>query len=129
MNNFRTRAAEYVRMSTEHQKYSNENQRDVIREYAEKHNMDIVRSYADDGKAVCALRGVMHLNGLLKMLIKATLILIIFLFMTLADGVVFRMLMRVPIMNTSVNKQDSLSSIVRNSLKTMVVPLRILLKM
>ena len=44
------RAAQYVRMSTEHQKYSTENQRDVIREYAETHSMNIVRTYADDGK-------------------------------------------------------------------------------
>ena len=37
------RAAEYVRMSTEHQKYSTENQSDAIREYAERHGMEIVR--------------------------------------------------------------------------------------
>ena len=30
------RAAQYVRMSTEHQQYSTENQADVIREYAAK---------------------------------------------------------------------------------------------
>ena len=29
------RAAQYVRMSTEHQQYSTQNQRDKIREYAE----------------------------------------------------------------------------------------------
>ena len=45
------RAAQYVRMSTEHQKYSTENQRDMIQEYAETHGMSIVRTYADDGKS------------------------------------------------------------------------------
>ncbi|MFC1535263.1 recombinase family protein [Thermodesulfobacteriota bacterium] len=45
------KAAQYVRMSTEHQQYSNENQCDVIREYAEKRNMKIVRTYADEGKS------------------------------------------------------------------------------
>ena len=37
------RAAEYVRMSTEHQQYSTENQSDVIRDYATAHGMEIVR--------------------------------------------------------------------------------------
>ena len=40
-------AAEYVRMSTEHQKYSIANQSDEIRSYAAKHGMTIVRTYAD----------------------------------------------------------------------------------
>jgi len=38
----RSRAAEYVRMSTEHQQYSPENQLDIIRQYAADHNMEIV---------------------------------------------------------------------------------------
>lgn len=50
-------AAEYVRMSTEHQQYSTENQSDVIQEYARKHNMEIVRTYADEGKSGLKLQG------------------------------------------------------------------------
>jgi len=50
-------AAIYVRMSTEHQKYSTENQRDLIDEYAVKNNMEIVRDYADDGKSGLKLAG------------------------------------------------------------------------
>ncbi|WP_321166227.1 recombinase family protein [Ensifer adhaerens] len=42
-------AAQYLRMSTEHQKYSTENQADAIREYAARNNIDIVRTYADEG--------------------------------------------------------------------------------
>jgi len=45
------RAAQYVRMSTEHQQYSTENQADVIREWAAKHGDKVVRTYADDGKS------------------------------------------------------------------------------
>src|SRR5262245_52722212 len=41
------RAAEYVRMSTEHQQYSTENQKDVIREWAEKRGFVITRTYED----------------------------------------------------------------------------------
>lgn len=46
-----TLAAEYVRMSTEHQKYSTENQSDCIRRYAEQRGLKIVRTYADHGKS------------------------------------------------------------------------------
>ena len=43
------RAAEYVRMSTDHQKYSTANQSDTIRTYAAARGMTIVRSYVDEG--------------------------------------------------------------------------------
>lgn len=51
------RAAEYVRMSTEHQQYSTENQQDVIREYAESRGMQIVRTYTDAGKSGLRIDG------------------------------------------------------------------------
>ena len=47
----RSKVAQYVRMSTEHQQYSPENQSDVIRLYAESHNMEIVQTYADHGRS------------------------------------------------------------------------------
>ena len=37
------RAAQYVRMSTEHQQYSTQNQSDKIREYAVKRGIEIVK--------------------------------------------------------------------------------------
>ena len=51
------RAAMYVRMSTDHQKYSTENQADTIREYAAKRGMEIVRRYADEGKSGLKIDG------------------------------------------------------------------------
>lgn len=51
------RAAEYVRMSTEHQKYSTENQGVAIRDYAERHHMEIVRTYSDAGKSGLRIEG------------------------------------------------------------------------
>src|ERR1700761_7427147 len=45
------RAAQYVRMSTDHQRYSTENQGDAIAAYAAIHNMEIVATYADEGKS------------------------------------------------------------------------------
>lgn len=51
------RAVEYVRMSTEHQQYSTENQRDVISQYAERRGMVIVRTYTDSGKSGLRIDG------------------------------------------------------------------------
>jgi len=42
----RLRAAEYVRMSTEHQQYSTENQGDKIREYAARRGIEIIKACA-----------------------------------------------------------------------------------
>ena len=60
------RAAEYVRMSTEHQQYSTENQADVIREYAAARGFQIVRTYTDDGKSGLRLDGREGLKRLLS---------------------------------------------------------------
>jgi DNA invertase Pin-like site-specific DNA recombinase len=51
------RAVEYVRMSTEHQQYSTENQREVIRKYAEQRGMVIMRTYTDAGKSGLRIDG------------------------------------------------------------------------
>jgi len=51
------RAAQYVRMSTDHQRYSTENQAEAIAEYAQRHGMEIVRTYADEGKSGLSIEG------------------------------------------------------------------------
>jgi len=45
------KAAQYVRMSTEHQQYSTENQEEAIAKYAKARGYEIVRTYADEGKS------------------------------------------------------------------------------
>ncbi|MFI5299482.1 MAG: recombinase family protein [Polyangiales bacterium] len=60
------RAAQYVRMSTEHQQYSTENQSDAIREYAHKRGMEIVRTFADAGKSGLRLDGRDALKDLIN---------------------------------------------------------------
>lgn len=60
------RAAEYVRMSTEHQQYSTENQADKIREYAARRGIEIVRTYADEGKSGLRIDGRLALQRLIK---------------------------------------------------------------
>ncbi len=64
--NLPKRAAIYVRMSTEHQQYSIDNQSDVLREYAASHNMEIVRSYVDEGKSGLSLGGRDALQRLIQ---------------------------------------------------------------
>jgi DNA invertase Pin-like site-specific DNA recombinase len=60
------RAAEYVRMSAEHQQYSTLNQADVIREYAERRGFEIVKTYADEGKSGLNVAGRESLRRLLS---------------------------------------------------------------
>lgn len=50
-------AAMYIRMSTEHQKYSPENQAAAIREYAECNNYEIIKTYTDGGKSGLNIAG------------------------------------------------------------------------
>lgn len=58
-------AAQYVRMSTEHQQYSTENQRDAIAEYAKARGYEIVKTYADDGKSGLRIEGRASLQQML----------------------------------------------------------------
>lgn len=45
-------AVAYVRMSTDHQKYSTQNQLDVIRKYASARGLQILRVFEDSGQTV-----------------------------------------------------------------------------
>jgi DNA invertase Pin-like site-specific DNA recombinase len=54
------RAAQYVRMSTEHQQYSTENQMDTVRRFAEARRMEIVRTYSDAARSVSEYSTARH---------------------------------------------------------------------
>jgi DNA invertase Pin-like site-specific DNA recombinase len=60
------RAAQYVRMSTDHQKYSTQNQAEVIAAYAARRHLSIVRTYADEGRSGLRLDGRDALQGLIE---------------------------------------------------------------
>jgi DNA invertase Pin-like site-specific DNA recombinase len=60
------RAAQYVRMSTEHQQYSTANQSAAIARYAKAHGLEIVRSYADSGRSGLDLAGRKGLQELIR---------------------------------------------------------------
>jgi len=60
------RGAQYVRMSTEHQQYSTQNQADKILEYARSRGIEIVRTYADEGKSGLSIGGRNALQQLIS---------------------------------------------------------------
>ena len=66
-NHKQVRAAQYVRMSTERQCYSTENQLGAIAQYARHQGMVIVRTFADEGKSGLSLDRRAGLLSLLSM--------------------------------------------------------------
>jgi len=58
--------AEYVRMSTDHQRYSTANQAAAIRAYATSHGMRIVKTFMDEGKSGLDMEGRDGLRDLLR---------------------------------------------------------------
>lgn len=61
-----TKVAQYVRMSTEHQKYSTDNQSARIREYAAAHQMEIIKTFSDEGKSGLRIEGRNALKKLIS---------------------------------------------------------------
>ncbi|GMO16327.1 recombinase family protein [Bradyrhizobium sp. TM233] len=59
------RAAQYVRMSTDRQQYSIQNQAAVIAAYAHAHNFTLVRTYKDEGESGLLIK---NRTGLLQLL-------------------------------------------------------------
>ena len=62
----RVPAAQYIRMSTEHQQYSTENQAKAITEYARQRGYDVVKTYADGGKSGLTIAGRDSLRQLIQ---------------------------------------------------------------
>lgn len=64
--NVRRIAAQYVRMSTEHQRYSTENQADAILQYADERGYRIIQTYSDAGKSGLRIQGRAGLTRLIQ---------------------------------------------------------------
>lgn len=62
----RRRAAQYVRMSTEHQRYSTANQAEAIKRYADERGYQIIRTYSDAGKSGLRIQGRAGLTQLIE---------------------------------------------------------------
>jgi DNA invertase Pin-like site-specific DNA recombinase len=65
-------AAQYLRMSTEHQQYSLENQSLAIQKYAESHSFEVVHTYSDAAKSGLVLRRRVGLQQLLREVVAGT---------------------------------------------------------
>src|SRR6476660_4279981 len=65
-------AAQYLRVSTEHQQYSLENQSSTIREYAESHGFEGVLTYSDAAKSGLVLSHRVGLRRLLRDVVAGT---------------------------------------------------------
>ena len=65
-------AAQYLRMSTEHQQYSLENQSMEIQKYAESHSFEVIRTYSDAAKSGLVLRRRAGLQQLLQDVVAGT---------------------------------------------------------
>ena len=66
MTNLLIPAAQYLRMSTEHQQYSIDNQARAILQYANTHNFVVVSSYSDSAKSGLLLKNRSGLRQLLR---------------------------------------------------------------
>ena len=61
----RRKAAIYIRMSTDNQKYSPENQEAAMRDYASRHSIDHVKTYTDGGRSGLNFSGRSALQNLI----------------------------------------------------------------
>jgi DNA invertase Pin-like site-specific DNA recombinase len=66
VNDLRVPAAQYLRMSTEHQQYSLENQSVAIQLYAESHGFEVIQTYSDAAKSGLVLKYRAGLRQLLQ---------------------------------------------------------------
>jgi hypothetical protein len=56
-NDLQIPVAQYLRMSTEHQQFSIDNQAQVIGRYAENHGFSVVHTYSDSARSGLVLKG------------------------------------------------------------------------
>jgi DNA invertase Pin-like site-specific DNA recombinase len=71
-DSLRIPAAQYLRMSTEHQQYSLENQSTAIQNYAEVCGFEVVRTYSDAAKSGLVLKHRTGLRQLLQDVVSGT---------------------------------------------------------
>lgn len=71
MNQSLVPAAQYLRMSTDHQQYSLDNQADAISRYAEAHGFVVVRTFSDEARSGLSIKRRSGLKQLLKETVEA----------------------------------------------------------
>jgi len=64
--NVKSFAAQYLRMSTEHQQYSLDNQSAAITDYAKRNDFEIIQSYSDEARSGLTIAGRPGLRALIE---------------------------------------------------------------
>ena len=113
-----TRAAMYVRMSTEHQQYSTKNQADAIEKYAAQQNLTIVKRFVDSGKSGLTLSHRAALRDLLLEVQGGGAEFGVILVYDVSRWGDFRTRTKAPTTNMHANEQTSGCTIAQNNLKT-----------
>jgi hypothetical protein len=118
-------AATYVRMSTDHQQYSVENQMRAIEDYASRHQFSIVKRFADYGRSGVRLTGRAALSRLLCEVEDGRQNFTTFSSTTLADGADSKILMKAHTTNTSARRLVFECTTARNLSITTAVSIRL----
>src|SRR4051812_45000246 len=113
------RAAQYVRMSTELQRYSIQNQAAAIAAYAQQRNLTIVRTYVDEGRSGVRINGRAGLIELIEDVQAGKAASITSWSTTSVDGDASRTSTRVRITSLSVSETASRLPTALNSSTTM----------
>ena len=92
-------AAQYLRMSTDHQQYSLDNQADAISRYATDHGFVIVKTYSDAARSGLRLKNRIGLKQLLKDVVDGQLEYRAILVYDVSRWADFKMRMRPPTAN------------------------------
>ena len=95
--------AQYLRMSTDHQQYSLDNQADAIARYAADHGFVVVKTYSDAARSGLRLKNRPGLKQLLKDVVAETLHYSAILVYDVSRWAVSRTRMRRPTTNTYVS--------------------------
>jgi len=105
-------AAQYLRMSTDHQQYSLDNQADAIALYAEDRGFCILRTYCDAAKSGLRLKNRPGLRQLLKDVVEGNRAFRAVLVYDVSSGVAFKTQMRQPTTSSCASLQVFRSTIV-----------------
>ena len=114
----RARAAQYVCMSTEHQNYSIDNQRDAIRDFADGLGYEIVATYEDSGRSGLNLEGRAGLQRLLTDIEGGNADFEVVLDTTSAVGDDFKTLMKALPTNSDATSPEFVSNTAQSNLPT-----------
>lgn len=114
-------AAQYLRMSTERQQYSLQNQAAAIQRCAEFNGFEVVRTYADSARSGVVLKRRQGLQQLLKDVIGGQTMFRAILVYNVSHGGVFRIRMNRPTMSFCANPRRFPSTIVGKRSPTMVL--------